>query len=313
MAHHAPSFLRLCRYRLEWVGLRVFLGASGLLGIDRASGLFGKLARFVGPLLPINSRARRNLKLCLPELNKQEHAAIIRDMWENLGRTVAEYAHWDAFDVDGADGRIEIEGRHVIEALHESGESPIFTSGHFANWELLPLSMRQLGFDGGAIYRAPNNPYIDELLTEMRARFAMTIQVPKGARGSRAMVKLLRGGGGALGMLADQKLNDGIEVPFFGRPAMTTPAPAQLALRYGCPIVLGFIERLEGARFCVHIFEPLRVSSTPDSDGDSDGDSGGDVESDVVQVTARINKFLEEQIRARPGQWLWLHNRWPGS
>ncbi|MEE8140318.1 MAG: lysophospholipid acyltransferase family protein, partial [Alphaproteobacteria bacterium] len=95
------------------------------------------------------------------------------------------------------------------------------------------------------------------------------------------------------------KLNDGISVPFFGIEAMTPAAPAQLALRFGCPLVPVRVERLGPGRFRLASFEALAL---PDS---------GDRQADTVAVMAALNEILEAWIRDRPEQWLWLHRRWP--
>jgi Kdo2-lipid IVA lauroyltransferase/acyltransferase len=82
-------------------------------------------------------------------------------------------------------------------------------------------------------YRAVSNPAADAAIQSMR-REAMGAEVPmfaKGSTGAREAFAHLRRGG-VLGMLVDQKLNEGLAVPFFGRPAMTTPALAQFALRF---------------------------------------------------------------------------------
>ena len=100
-------------------------------------------------------------------------------------------------------------------------------------------------------------------------------------------------------MLVDQKLNDGIAVPFFGRDAMTAPALAQLALKYRCPVVPARLERLDGARFRLTFQPPMELPDT------------GDREADVFETMRRVNAIFEDWIRARPEQWLWLHRRWP--
>jgi KDO2-lipid IV(A) lauroyltransferase len=53
---------------------------------------------------------------------------------------------------------------------------------------------------------------------------------------------LLRGGKAIL-LLVDQKTNEGVPAPFFGRDAMTTPAPAALALKLGALILPASNER----------------------------------------------------------------------
>ena len=75
-------------------------------------------------------------------------------------------------------------------------------------------------------------------------------RVAKGSAGAREALAHLRRGG-VLGMLVDQKLNEGLAVPFFGRPAMTTPALAQFALRFRCPVIPVHPVRLGPARFRV--------------------------------------------------------------
>ena len=99
--------------------------------------------------------------------------------------------------------------------------------------------------------------------------------------------------------MVDQKLNTGIAVPFFGRPAMTAPMPAQLALRFKCPLVPIRFERLPGVRYRVTFCEPLEL---PDS---------GDKDADALALMTEINQILESWIRERPEQWFWVHRRWP--
>ena len=120
----------------------------------------------------------------------------------------------------------------------------------------------------------------------------------KGAQGARAALKHLAGGG-SLGLLVDQKMNDGIAVPFFGRPAMTAPAMAQFALRFRIPVAPVHAERLGPARFRMVCEAPLAAPDT------------GDRQADVLALTLAVNQTLERWIRADPASWLWLHRRWP--
>jgi KDO2-lipid IV(A) lauroyltransferase len=101
-----------------------------------------------------------------------------------------------------------------------------------------------------------------------------------------------------LGLLVDQKMNDGIEVPFFGRPAMTAPALASFALRFRCPVIPARILRLGPGRFRI-IWEP--DLALPDS---------GDRPRDVAAFMAEVNATVERWVRAEPQSWLWLHRRW---
>lgn len=107
----------------------------------------------------------------------------------------------------------------------------------------------QHGISVAQIYRAANNPLMDCIIERFRGDRGEFI--PKGAVAARRAIAALRSGT-HLGLLADQKMNDGIPVPFFGRPAMTAPALAVLALRFDCDVLPLRVERLDGARFRVH-------------------------------------------------------------
>ena len=122
----------------------------------------------------------------------------------------------------------------------------MFISGHFANWEAMPVTATQLGYEGGLVYRPPNNPYVDRFISRMRASAGPQIQISKGAHGTRRIFTLLRRGLCIL-MLVDQKTEQGVSVPFFGREAPTTPAPAALALKLGA-IAASHVQRAAQGR-----------------------------------------------------------------
>ena len=284
-----------CRQLAEAVGLFALMTLFACLPLDWASALGSAVARVVGPRLGASRRALRNLERALPANGAAENRRIIAAMWDNLGRAVAEYPHLARMCAEGS-SRVEIvNGEGVAELL--AGHRPaILFGGHFANWEVGPSTIHRLmGPSLLSVYRAANNPWVDRL---QRQRLRGRRAVAKGAQGGRALLRHLRRGG-HVAMLVDQKLNDGIAVPFFGRDAMTAPAIARLALQFACPIVPVKVERLRGARFRITVERRLAVTDT------------GDAAADVYTAMTRINAVIEGWVRARPEQWLWLHRRWP--
>lgn len=285
-------------YPFEYALFRAMMGLFWILGLERASDFGGWIARTFGPKIPVTRRAHRNLKLAMPELTREQRDDIVLKMWDNLGRTFAEYPHHDKFWAlkDGA--RIEIDGvEHVRNAVAKD-KGGFFVSGHFANWEMMPMCIRYFGLEGGIVYRPPNNPYVDGWITEQRRTHGLPNLAPKGADGAKVIIQLLKRKA-FLAMLVDQKMNNGIEVPFFGHPAMTTQAAASLSLRYGAPIVAVKNERLPGQRFRVTAYPEIAIQPT------------GDRDKDIYALTLKLNEFLEARIRETPEMWLWLHSRWP--
>jgi len=266
------------------------------LPLDWASAIGGALARTIGPRLGISKRARLNIARALPELSEAEIAQIVVSMWDNLGRVAAEYPHLRQIRVFEPGGRVETHGFEHMDRAVAAGRRMIIFSGHIANWEIGMLAAVQYGAEVAQIYRAANNPLIDRMITRFRGIGGELI--PKGTVAARRAIAVLRRGAHVT-MLADQKMNDGIPVPFFGRPAMTASALAALALRFDCDVLPARVERLGGARFRLTVFPPLPLPSS------------GDHHADVATLMTRVNQTLEGWIRDRPQEWFWVHRRWP--
>ena len=295
MAVEPPPAATL-KQRLEaWAAWVVFYLVR-LLPVGAASALGGWIGRTVGPLVGKNRLARKNLKAAMPELGDAEVDAILRRMWDNLGRTFFEFPHLDRFKVSGPGATVEVVGGEHIEQLRDDGKPGIFVAAHLANWEITPVCLTEYGMPVHMFYRAPNNPLMEPLFTRRHPGDGELL--PKGTRGARRALQLLSKGE-HLGILVDQKMNDGIAVPFFGREAMTAPALAQFALRYDCPVVPTRIERLEGCSFRITLQEPMPLPRS------------GDTDADVLTLMTQVNSILEGWIRERPAQWFWVHRRWP--
>lgn len=293
----AKWLTRRLAYPLEAALVGLFGALFRALPVDRASDLGGRIGRALGPRLPSTRTARRNLTRVFPEKTAAEIEAIVTAMWDNLGRVIAEYPHLDTLADSGPGGRTEVVGLERMLSLRDDGVGGIVVGGHLGNWEVPPAVSRRLGLEVALVYRAPNNPIVARMLTDLRGA-ASSMHVPKGAEGARQLIRILSRGGHA-GILVDQKMNDGIAVPFFGRDAMTAPAAVQLGLRLGIPIVPLHTERLGGARFRITLLPPLEPPAT------------GDRTADVRILMERMNALLEAWIRERPEQWLWVHKRWP--
>jgi len=285
------------RYRLEAATLWLPLAFFRLFGQDRACAIGGWLGRSLGLKLGISRRARKNIAHAMPNLGSDEIERIVEGMWTNLGQTISEYAFLEDFRKPEGAHRIELQGAEYLKEIKARGKGGIFVSGHFANWELMPLVMQLNGYEGGEVYRHANNPYVNDWMVALRARATGTVQIPKGATGARQIVRLLRENK-FIAMLVDQKMNDGIEARLFNQPAMTTAAPAGLAVRYGAPLIPAHFIRKDGSHFLLRVYEPIYAME------------GAEPFAEIMRLTQALNDFLEARIRECPSQWLWVHNRW---
>ncbi len=285
------------RYGGEAAVFFFFMGLFRLLSVDTASALGGWIGRTLGPKLPPDRIARANLAASFPEKTEAERDAIRMTMWNNLGRVVGEYPHLGKFSPLGSDPRITFTMKTDLTPQTVGPRGLMFLSGHFANWEMMPILANQLGYEGATVVRPPNNPFVARYIERQRGITGPKVQIAK-HNAARRMFATLKGGK-ALYMLVDQKNNEGVPAPFFGRDAMTTPAAAAFALKQGARIVIAVNKRMAGARF--HVTVHPGPDFTP----------SGDETSDILRLTEIITARIEELVRADPGQWLWIHRRWP--
>ncbi|MDE3060139.1 MAG: lauroyl acyltransferase [Pseudomonadota bacterium] len=279
------------KYLIETAGLAWLFAIFRMLPLDAASWVGGFLMRAIGPLLPAHRTAANNLSLAFPAMPAQEKRRLLAAMWDNLGRTAAELPHLSG---EALHRRVTLHGTENIPA---EGRPTIFFSGHLGNWELTYPLAHHRGLPVTLIYRKANNPYVDKIITRIRATQS-TDMLPKGPGGSIKLARTIKSGR-SLAMLVDQKMNDGISVPFFGRNAMTAPAIAEFALRYGMPLIPVRVVRVRGCHFEAFVYPPLHYEKT------------GDEARDVLAIMTQINALLESWIREHPEQWFWVHKRWP--
>lgn len=275
------------RYLVEALLVRSLLFCFRNLSPDAASSLGGFLGRHLGTVMATSRKARRNLKESLPGKTEGEYDAIISGMWDNLGRVFAEYPHLETISRT----RVALKGIENLGTLSENKKPALFFSGHLANWEVSSPVARTRGIDVDLIYRPPNNPWVDRILQEYRSMKGLLQTYPKSKTGMRQVMEALKAGR-RIGILIDQKYNQGVEVNFFGRPAMTSPAYIQLAKKFNCPLIPVRIQRTKGCHFIVEFSSPLDLNADQDT------------------LLARSHELLESWIADQPSQWLWLHRRW---
>ncbi len=278
----------MVKYRLEFFLLKIFFLILKFFPIDLASKVGGFLGKTIGPKSSANKTAIDNFCKAFPEQDINEVNHNLLKMWENFGRTIAEYPFLHIFR--GETNKITIEGEENLKKI--DGISSIIFSGHFANWEVMATVIASKS-DLALVYRAPNNPLVDNVIREFRRAISLD-QVRKGPRGAKELISFINKGTN-LGMLVDQKQNDGVPIPFFGREAMTPTAIAKLSLKYKLCLIPVTIKRIGGTKFHIKVHTKLDINLEKD---------------DTVCVMKKINQFLEIAIKENPSQWLWMHKRW---
>ncbi len=290
--------MKIIKYFFEFISIISLFCIFKIIGLRNASNLGGLLGTLLGPLFRSKHIIKKNIMTGLGVISKEKESEIINSMWSNIGRTFAEYIFLKDFKFNKTNfEHIKINGIDYLENIKKNQESAIFYSGHFANFELMAMELEKLGVKCAAIYRPLNNFFLNPLMEYLRIKYICPNQIPKGRMGMREIINKVKNGY-SIALMVDQRVSEGIKIPFFNKPAYTTTIPAQLALKYNCKLVPISLKRKEGPDFEMTIHEPYKIEKT------------GNNEEDSKNITLKINQIIEKMIIKNPKQWIWSHNRW---
>ncbi len=242
--------------------------------------------------------AHRNLELALPHLSAAERRKILRGVFRNLSRMLAEFTHFPRYTRENVSRTVTYDGFENYAAAVSRGRGVLYLTGHLGAWELGAFAQSVYGHPLHVVIRALDNPYLNDLVNRYRSLAGNRIIEKRNFL--RGILEALRNNQ-AVGILMDQNssLSEGVFVDFFGIPACTSSGMAKIALRTGAAVVPAFAFWEESwGKYRLRFDPPLELIST------------GDEERDVRENTQLFTRVLEEYIRRYPDQWLWIHRRW---
>ncbi len=275
--------------------VRLVLSCLGAL----PGGMRDALARTVGRVIYALG-IRRQLTLeqlgwAFPGWSAEECRRVARRTYAHMASAALDAALSQKVSGDALAAAVLREESLAIERALAKGKGVLLASGHFGNWELLGEGLTRQGIPLHAVVRPLKGAFNAEVVAG-RVRAGMRLISPRNAlRGALAELRRNQ----AVAVLFDQAIGGkhALFVPFFGRPAATTPLLSLAALLSGAPVLVVLARRV-GEALHMQVEGPFPVPST------------GDRQRDLWTHTATLTEVLERQIRAAPDQWLWLHRRW---
>ena len=276
---------------------RVLLGFLWLfqwlpLGVQAALGsAFGRLGyRLVGGRRRV---ALRNLALCFPERSDGEREALAREHFRWLGRSLLERGLLWYASPERLKRLIRVEGD--VHLAERSDRPVMWLAPHFMALDVAGASVLLFQKRKGiSIYQRQSDPVMDRALRRGRLRLG-NAEIFSRDEAGKALVRAIRRGDGFFNLPdMDFGTRDSGFVPFFGVSAATLLAPSRLARALGMVVQPVVAEILPGgAGYVVRYQEPW-----PDFPSD-----------DPVADAARMNRWIESEIRKLPAQYLWVHRR----
>ena len=281
------------KYFFEFLFVYTLLIIFKIIGYKAASSLGEKIGILIGPFFRSQKKIEDNLKNSNIGFDDLERKKIIKNMWGNYGRILAEYPFLKNFKNNTFKKYIEIEGLNYLDEIKKNNKKVVFISGHFNNFELMAMYLENSGLDIAAIYRPLNNIFLNGIMEKIRLNHICKKQIKKGKSGTRELLQLFKDGY-SIALMIDQRVSEGVKSKLFNRSALTTTIPAQLVKKYSVDVVPVYIERKSGIYFKMHINKPIFF----------------DENKSLEEITDKLNKILEEMILKNPDQWIWSHDRW---
>ena len=275
------------KYWIEYAVLSAFLWLFKRLCPQKSGKTFGRFVARIGTKLSKNRIVIRHIRNAL-QVDASAAYHISQGMWNNLGRILFEYPHLQYLTKD----HVTFKGGEHIQALRDDGKCGVLFGAHLGNWEIIPHALlHHYDLAMHPVYRAPNNPKVDQKLHSFRAPDDRLVPYAKSKPGMIGMMKALKNGE-HLGLLIDQKLNEGVSIPFFGLMANTGTAFIDMAKKFDCPLVpIRCVRTTDG--FEIECCAPIPTQNR-----------------DTKDILSDVHILLEQWITEHPEQWLWLHRRW---
>jgi Kdo2-lipid IVA lauroyltransferase/acyltransferase len=237
--------------------------------------------------------ARRNVELCFPEQSVEARAALVREHFQWLGRSLLERGLLWYASPERLRRLIHVEGDVT---LAERSERPVmWLVPHFMGLDVAGASVLLFQKRKGiSIYQAQSNPVMDAALRRGRLRLG-NAEIFSRDDAAKPLLRAIRRGD-AFFNLPDMDFGerDAAFVPFFGIPAATLLAPSRLARAMNMvvqPVVAEILPDGQGYRVTFQAPWPDFPSA------------------DAVADTAAVNRWIETEIRRNPAQYLWVHRR----
>ena len=279
--------IKILKYLFQSIIVYFLFVIGKIIGLKLSRKIFSNLFLFIGPFFKSRKIIDKNLHVYNKDITNLEKKRIISSMWKNYGKTFIEYIFLDFFKKNN--NQIQIHGKEILEEK----KPRIFISGHFANFELMSMEITKQDIKLATIYRPLNNFFLNPFMEFLRKKYVCKNQIKKGINGVRDTIEYINKDY-SIALMIDQRVSEGDKIKFFGKDALTTTLPAQLAFKYKLPLVPVFIERDEKDKFTLKFHEEIIANDFKDK----------------IELTKKLNDVLEKMIISNPAQWIWSHNRW---
>jgi len=290
-----PLWVKWLRRLVAYGIIRSLIKIGEVLPATLGKRLFKSLGK-ISYYLFAKSRqiAIANLRFALgSQVSDREIRSIAKTTFANLGAFAYDVVQARRKGCAYLKKMVVVKGKHNLDNALARGKGVIALTGHVGNWELLAAYLSMTGYPLNVLATSLRDSRLNSLLVKMRKDVGL--RVLDRSRGLIQAFRCLKRGE-ILGVLIDQDTSvESVIVDFLGRPAKTPVGPVKLAMRTGAAIVPLAMLMTDNGHYEIEVKQPLEIVGSEES-----------LERDVETCS----KAIEEFIKHKPTQWVWIHKRW---
>ena len=283
----------------------LYFVARGFIALIQALPLrwVARLGRAGGALgYAVDARHRRvalrNLARSFPEKSAADVKALAKENFRRIGESYACGIKTAGMTFEELQPHVEfVVPPDFRPAPGVTPRSLVVAIGHFGNFELYArFGQFCPGHTCVTTYRGLRQPSLNRLLQSLREKSGCLFFERR--FDADALKATMNKPGVILGLLCDQNGGrKGLQFPFLGHYAATSPAVALFALRYHCPLYTGICHRTGLAQW--------RIEAGAEIPTHENGSARS-----TEAIMRDVNAAFEAAIRRDPANWFWVHNRW---
>ena len=287
------------KFRVEYILFKIFIYAIRISPLF-LKGWYGKVVLLVFKLAGkrYEKLVVSNIKIAFPELDKQGREKLKKEIYDHFSAVLVDIIYlFGGKSPEQVIGKVRVEGIEIIESAIKNGKGAVLFSAHFGNWELIPYILnKKMNVRINSIARKMDNPLTEKIVKKFRHFMGSEIIYKDGSL--RKMLRILESNG-MVYLLVDQNTitREGVPVLFFGREVIAVTTVAQINLKKGVPVIPLFLT-YEGKEKVLRIGDPVECERS------------GDSSEDIIRFTQKTMMMIEKNIKTRPEQWFWFHDRW---
>ncbi|EAR01450.1 lysophospholipid acyltransferase family protein [Maribacter sp. HTCC2170] len=238
---------------------------------------------------------RANLELVFPNKSGEEINRIEKEFYKHMCDMFLEMVKTMSLSKEAVKKKYHVTNVDLLREI-EKKKSILLVCSHYANWEWNVSISNYVESKGYAVYQKISNPYFDNWVKNVRARWNTALITQKET--IKTVVQNHRDNVTSIyGMVSDQspqvhrakywKEFMGIKVPIFTGPEF-------LARKLDIAVVFLKVRKVKRGHYEA-TFIPITL------EGGKTGEN---------EITDKFLELTEQQINERPEHYFWTHRRW---